>query len=240
MEEKTCKFVNKKIVYEGKDVNFVFKDFEIKEGEKSKIITYEYLEYKNNDKNNKNYPAYKLSILALNPKTKKILVKSIFRYAVNKLSLEFPIIDIKTENENNKNENENENENNKKFFDIIIETIDDYLKSIKIEGKFKKFLTSKKFTNIEDQIKIGSNCYYDPWKSDNRSIPCMIELNENVEKSPENEPENFVEYFLVDLSELLQFITDKINNENYCCCSELYNFAYGMHLKNILKEKKLI
>ena len=228
MEEKTCKFVNKKIAYEGKNVDFVFKDFEIKEGEKSKIITYEYLEYKNNDKNN-NFPAHKLSLFLMNPKTKKILITSIFRFAVNKLSLEFPIIDIKS----------NENEN-KKFYDIILETIDDYLKSKKIEGKFKKFLTSKKFDNVEDQIKIGSNCYYDPWKSDNRSIPCMIELNENVEKTPENEPENFVEYFLVDVSQLLQFITDKINNENYCCCSELYNFAYGLHLKKILKEKNLI
>ena len=228
MEEKTCKFVNKKIAYEGKNVDFVFKDFEIKEGEKSKIITYEYLEYKNNNNKNNNFPAHKLSLFLMNPKTKKILITSIFRFAVNKLSLEFPIIDIINNNNNNN------------FYDVIIETIDDYLKSKKLEGKFKKFLVSKKFNNIEDQIKIGSNCYYDPWKSDNRSIPCFIELNENCIKTPENEPENFIEYFLVDVSQLLQFITDKINNENYCCCSELYNFAYGLHLKNILKEKKLI
>ena len=238
----------KKLIYKGKFISYFIKEYEVKkEGKPPITIPYEVTEYNsrncdNNEENNgfitKNkYNIYAVSILAsikYSSKKPKLIVIGNFRYPVNKYCLEFPggIID-KSDLSNND-------------FHKAIEKA--CLRELEEETGYKaNFLNYSsggllsKYTggnlNKEEQLTVGSNIFYDPWKSLDNAILCIMEIDgddgNNRRKQNLDESE-LIKVFEVELDSLMEFINTKILKENFSCSSQLYNFALGLNFNKYL------
>ena len=224
MESNIPKLTNTQLQYKGKYLSFFTKDFEISKPEEQKTINkkYEILEYKpkNLEQNDQNNNIYAISIIPIiKSKPKKIIIISTFRYPINKYSLEFPrSYIIKKENENIEKLIE-ENVNSK------VEEKTGY------KGKFKCILS--KFFG-EKNIKMDTSVFFDPWKSTDNAIECVVEIDEENLNNNKNKKR---EVFEIEVEKLLDFITEKINLEEYACSVELYNFALGLNFNKYLNKK---
>ena len=103
------------------------------------------------------------------------------------------------------------------------------------KGKFKKFLADQNL-NENDQLEVCCNIYYDPWKSKDNFIQCICDVDENIEPEFQVEDEEIIDVFKVKIKDLIQFITEKVQNENYAISAELYMFACGMFWSEKLKS----
>jgi hypothetical protein len=94
--------------------------------------------------------------------------------------------------------------------------------------------------SIEEQIKLSSNIFYEPWKSRDNCVRLLVEKNEEDEKNKkESVKQNLdeceiIQTFSIEKNNLLNFIKDKVLKDNYTCSTELYNFALGIELNNLL------
>ena len=94
--------------------------------------------------------------------------------------------------------------------------------------------------SLDEQIKLSSNIFYDPWKSRDNCVRILVEINEEDEKNKkESVKQNLdeceiIQTFSIEKNNLLNFIKDKILKDNYTCSTELYNFALGIELNNLL------
>ena len=240
------------LIYKGKFLSYFIKEYEItnKNNQNSTILKpYETIDYNSRcfnqneipnefvGKNNYNiYAVNIIPIIKYSSKLKKIILISVFRYPINKLCLEFPggFID-KTDIESTC-ENFSDGIKNSALRELEEET--GYI------GKFISF-TSKYFSNnskslgLEQELKIGSNIFFDPWKSSDNSIQCLVEINgddvknKKCQKLDDNE---IIKVFEVEISDLMKFINEKVNKEGYGCSSELYNFALGLSFNEIIKN----
>ena len=90
----------------------------------------------------------------------------------------------------------------------------------------------------EEQLKVGSNIFTDPWKSCDSAIQCIMEIdgdNENNCKKQHLDESELIQVFEVEIDNVMEFINTKINKENYACCCLLYNFALGLNFNKLFK-----
>ena len=248
MENNLPIFKQKKLVYKGKFISYYIKEYEVKkEGKPPYIIPYEVTEY--NSRNNENteenngfitknkYNIYAVNILAIikySSKKPKILIIGNFRYPLNKYCLELPggIIDKSDLVDDN--------------FHKAIENA--CLRELEEEtgytGKFLNYSSGGPLSgysggnlNKDEQLDIGSNIFYDPWKSCDNAMQCIMEIdgdNENKCKKQHLDNAEFIQVFEVEVDNLMEFINTKINNDNFACCTQLYNFALGLNFNKFI------
>ena len=178
-----------------------------------------------------------------------ILLIENYRYPVDKKILEFPSGMIENleyrelEELHNKihsnSDEEEKNRLNNNFHQIMNEiTINSASRELKEEtgysGTFKSFFSLPN----RNSLKLFENIFYDPWKGMENAAFCMFEIDKSAEDNlfpKQNLDEcEVIKVHEVKLSELLNFITDKIENENYGCSSHVYSFAMGMQFSNLL------
>ena len=248
MEDNLPILKQKKLIYKGKFISYFIKEYELKKDGKNPItVPYEVTEYnsRNSEKNEENngfitknkYNIYAVNILAIikySLKEPKIIVIGNFRYPINKYCLELPggIID--------KSDLLNDD------FHKAIENA--CLRELEEETGYKgKFLNYSSggvlskynggILNKEEQLNIGSNIFYDPWKSCDNAVQCIMEIdgdNKNNCLKQHLDESELIKVFEVELENLMEFINTKILKENYSCCSQLYNFALGLNFNKYL------
>jgi ADP-ribose pyrophosphatase YjhB (NUDIX family) len=102
-------------------------------------------------------------------------------------------------------------------------------------GQFKSFFALPK----RNPIKIFENIFYDAWKGLENAAISVFEIDKRDEdnlKPKQNLDEcEVIKVHEVKLSELLEFITEKIENENYGCSSHVYSFAMGIQFRKFLE-----
>ena len=248
MQDSLPIFKQKKLVYKGRFISYYIKEYEVKkEGKPSIIVPYEVTEYNSrnadNDEDNngfitKNkYNVYAVNILGIikyASKKPKILVIGNFRYPTNKYCLELPggIID-KTDLSN-----------------------DDFHKAIEkaclreleeetgYKGKFLNYTSGGVLSNYsggkltkDEQLNLLSNVFYDPWKSVDNAVQCILEINgddeSNCKKKQHLDNAELIQVFEVEVDNLMEFINTKIQKDNFACCSQLYNFALGLNFNKL-------
>ena len=224
---KTTKYLETNIKTKGNFLSFLEKKYEItsENGEK-KITSWECVDYNNridNDLKNSNAPNA-VSIIPIIKKTREVIIISCFRYPINKFCLEFPsgIIDQKDGEDpliSTKNAAERE-----------------LLEETGYKGKFKCYLGNNKLS-VEKQFNICSNVFWDPWKSKDCSIQCILEVDDNCQPIQKLDPDEIIKVYKVKLDNLMDFINEKIENENCTVTCELYSFACGLYFsKNYNNE----
>lgn len=249
MENNIPIFKQKKLIYKGKFISYYIEEFEVKkEGKPPMIIPYELTEYnsRNSEKTEENngfitknkYNIYAVNILALikySTKKPKILIIGNFRYPLNKFCLELPggIID--------KSDLSNDD------FHKAIENacLRELEEETGFKGKFVSYSSGGVFSgysggnlNKEEQLNIGSNIFYDPWKSCDNAMQCIMEIdgdnNENKCKKQHLDNSEYIQVFEVEVDNLMEFINTKITKDNFACCTQLYNFALGLNFNKFI------
>ena len=241
------KLISTKLIYKGRFISYFIKDFEMINQNKKKITTYETVDYNSrifnqneieNEFLGKNaYTIYAVNIIPIikySSKPKKLIIVSVFRYPINKFCIEFPA-GFMDKTDINKDGKDNFIESIKKSALRELEEETGY------KGKFICFSSTffSKNLNLKEELKIGSNIFFDPWKSSDNAIQCIVEidgdniLNKNNQKLDDTE---FIQVFEVEIEKLMEFINDKMNKEKCGCSCELYNFALGLNFNNILNN----
>lgn len=216
---KSCTFIESRTKYKGHFLSFMESDFEVTDKEKKSKITWEYVQYNHNLSSNIKFG---VTIIPIIKKSNKIVIISNYRYAVKKCCLEFPSGLIEQKDENN----------NKDIDTIIKNTAKRELKEeTGYDGEFLSYMT---LPNINDSIKVMSNVYYDPWKSNDCSSFCIFDLKEKEQQSLDNC--EIIKVFEVDIDNLLDFITEKIKTNQFACSADLYSFSFGLKFKSVLDK----
>ena len=249
MEVKLPILKQKKLIYKGKFISYYIKEYEIeKEGKPPILIPYEVTEYnsRNSEKDEDNngfitknkYNIYAVNILGIikySSKKPKLLVIGNFRYPINKYCLELPggIID-KSDLSNN--------DFHKAIENACLRELEE---ETGYKGKFLNYASGGLLSgynggnlNKEEQINVGSNIFFDPWKSCDNAMQCIVEIdgdNENKCKKQNLDISELIQVFEVEIDNLMEFINTKINKDNFACCCLLYNFALGLNFNKILK-----
>lgn len=248
METNLPIFKQKKLVYKGKFISYYIKEYEVKkEGKPSIIIPYEITEYnsRNTEKNEENngfitknkYNVYAVNILGMikyKSKKPKLLVIGNFRYPINKYCLELPggIID--------KSDLSNDD------FHKAIEKacLRELEEETGYKGKFLNYTSGGALSsysggnlNKDEQLNICSNIFYDPWKSCDNAVQCVMEIDgddeNNLKKKQHLDDAELIQVFEVEVDNLMEFINTKIHKENYACVGPLYNIALGLNFSKI-------
>ena len=248
METNLPIFKQKKLVYKGKFISYYIKEYEVKnEGKPSIIIPYEITEYnsRNTEKNEENngfitknkYNVYAVNILGMikyKSKKPKLLVIGNFRYPINKYCLELPggIID--------KSDLSNDD------FHKAIEKacLRELEEETGYKGKFLNYTSGGALSsysggnlNKDEQLNICSNIFYDPWKSCDNAVQCVMEIDgddeNNLKKKQHLDDAELIQVFEVEVDNLMEFINTKIHKENYACVGPLYNIALGINFSKI-------
>ena len=242
-------FKEKKLIHKGRFISYYIKEYELhKEGKPPIIIPYEITEYnsrnaeKNEDNNgfiSKNkYNIYSVNILPIikySSKKPKLIIIANFRYPINKFCLEFPggIMD--------KSDLLNDD------FHKAIENacIRELEEETGYKGKFISYSSGGVFSgyngnnlNKEEQLNICSNIYYDPWKSVDNAVQCIMEIdgdNKDNHKKQHLDESELIQVFEVETDNLMEFINNKIQKDNFGCCCQLYNFALGLNFNKFIK-----
>jgi len=247
MEEKSFKLIKDDTLWEGQSLQFSLKKLEI-------------TNHSNNHKSICNWEYAKKSKCSFSPQViccipflksiqcgtdapeeiSVILVEK-YRLPVDKRVIEFPsfeftdhsfenfnkIIDNPISEKILNNEGQNDQEEISKF---VIETCEKELKtSIGYSVNFKTFLKSN-HKNLVDNSKFLKNIYFSPWVTNENVSLAMFEIDKTKEENIKNE------IFEVKLSNLLDFLINKINNEGFACSAPLFFFALGSRFKDVLKE----
>ena len=102
--------------------------------------------------------------------------------------------------------------------------------------------TSKYFgknNNLEEELKAGGNIFFDPWKSSDNAIQCIVEIDgdQATNKKEQNLDDNeYIKVYEIEIKDLMNFIYEKMNKEHCGCTSELYNFALGLNFNNKIND----
>jgi hypothetical protein len=248
MQESLPIFKQKKLIYKGRFISYYIKEYEVKkEGKPSIIIPYEVTEYnsRNSDNTEENngfitknkYDVYAVNILGIikyASKKPKILVIGNFRYPINKYCLELPggIID--------KSDLSNDD------FHKAIEKacLRELEEETGYKGKFLHYTSGGALSKYsggnltkDEQLNICGNIFYDPWKSSDNAVQCVVEINgddeKNCKKKQHLDAAELIKVFEVEVDNLMEFINTKIQKENFACVSSLYNFALGLNFNKI-------
>ena len=161
-----------------------------------------------------------VGIIAITKKSHQMVLIENFRFPINKKCIEFPAGMI--------DESEINAHPEKEPIDIVIDACKRELKEeTGYEGEFCTFLTIDSNSN---QVDFFTNIFADPWKSKDSTAMALFSID--LEKQNENKQEleccEIIKTYLVNINDLLQFISNKAINENYAIRSDLYALAYGM------------
>jgi len=237
-----------KLVYKGRFLSYFIKNFEINDQNKNSTILkpYETIDYNSRCFNQSeipnefigknNYNIYAINIIPIikySQKPKKLIIVSVFRYPLNKFCLEFPagFMDKK------------DIESSCEDFPNAIKKA--ALRELEEETGYKgNFIcnTSKYFgknNNLEEELKAGGNIFFDPWKSSDNAIQCIVEIDgdQATNKKEQNLDDNeYIKVYEIEIKDLMNFIYEKMNKEHCGCTSELYNFALGLNINNKIND----
>jgi len=253
--DKTYIFEKETNLYTGEYFRISKKKYHL-EHDKNKAIEWECV-YRNNLADFKKIygseiiPLIKNSDSELFIENFSILLIENYRYPVDKKILEFPAGIIDNHEYGNLESLHSQihlekDEQEKKF---LVEKFEEIMREMIINsasrelkeetgysGTFKNFFTLPK----KNPIKIFENLFYDQWKGLENGALSIFEIDksskENFAPQQSLDECEVIKVHEVKLSELLDFITDKIENENYGCSMHVYSFAMGLQFSNILKE----
>ena len=248
MQDSLPIFKQKKLVYKGRFISYYIKEYEVKkEGKPSIIIPYEVTEYnsRNSDNTEENngfitknkYNVYAVNILAIikyTSKKPKLLVIGNFRYPINKYCLELPggIID---------KSDLSDDDFHKAIEKACLRELEE---ETGYKGKFLHYTSGGALGNYnggnltkDEQLNICSNIFYDPWKSCDNGVQCVMEINgddeNNCKKKQHLDDAELIQVFEVEVDNLMEFINTKIQKENFACVGPLYNFALGLNFNKL-------
>ena len=103
----------------------------------------------------------------------------------------------------------------------------------------KEYYLMKKVIKENEQLEVCSNIYYDPWKSKDNFIQCICDVDDNIQPEIEVQDEEIVDVFKVKIENLIEFITQKVEKENYAVSAELYMFACGLFWSENIKKVQI-
>lgn len=257
LNDKIFEFENETQHHTGKYFRHVTRHYKISDGQNNNKVNWECF-YRTNINDYKSiYGSEIIGLVKSEDKstenifenTSVILIEN-YRYPVDKKILEFPSGIIEhNEYENledlykqmNECKDENEKEKFSSEYDKVLTrvTIGVGERELKEEtgyvGTFKGFFA---LPNV-NPMKIFANTFYDPWKSLENAAISIFEIDKSLEenKNPKQVLEDceIIKVHEVKLSELLNFISEKIDKENYGCSTHVYSFAMGLQFSNILK-----
>jgi 8-oxo-dGTP pyrophosphatase MutT (NUDIX family) len=163
-------------------------------------------------------------------KENKVLIIENFRYPVEKKVLEFPAGIIEDE------EIPEGIIDDKAFEEVIIKAGKRELyEETGYTGEFVSFYSLPGMNSV----KTFENLFFDPWKSSENSAILIFHINKNLEENlhplQDLELEENIKVHEVELNNLINFIDEKVNKENYACCMNLYHFAMALRLNEVLK-----
>ena len=236
------------LVYKGRFLSYFIKNYEINGPNKNSTIlkSYETVDYNSRCFNQSeipnefigknNYNIYAINIIPIikySQKPKKLIIVSVFRYPINKLCLEFPAgfmdkTDIDSSSED--------------FSNAIKKAA---LRELEEETGYKgDFIcnTSKYFgknNNLEEELKTGGNIFFDPWKSSDNAIQCIVEINGDQamnKKEQKLDDTEYIKVYEIEIKDLMDFIYEKMNKEQCGVSSELYNFVLGLNFNNKIND----
>ena len=88
-------------------------------------------------------------------------------------------------------------------------------------------------------MKVCGNIFYDPWKSSDNAVQCIMTIDgddeKNCNKKQHLDESELIQVFEVEVDNLMEFINTKIQKENFACCSQLYNFALGLNFNKLFQ-----
>ena len=236
------------LVYKGRFLSYFIKNYEINCPNKNSTIlkSYETVDYNSRCFNQSeipnefigknNYNIYAINIIPIikySQKPKKLIIVSVFRYPINKFCLEFPAgfmdkTDIDSSSED--------------FSNAIKKAA---LRELEEETGYKgDFIcnTSKYFgknNNLEEELKTGGNIFFDPWKSSDNAIQCIVEINGDQamnKKEQKLDDTEYIKVYEIEIKDLMDFIYEKMNKEQCGVSSELYNFVLGLNFNNKIND----
>ena len=236
------------LVYKGRFLSYFIKNYEINGPNKNSTIlkSYETVDYNSRCFNQSeipnefigknNYNIYAINIIPIikySQKPKKLIIVSVFRYPINKFCLEFPAgfmdkTDIDSSSED--------------FSNAIKKAA---LRELEEETGYKgDFIcnTSKYFgknNNLEEELKTGGNIFFDPWKSSDNAIQCIVEINGDQamnKKEQKLDDTEYIKVYEMEIKDLMDFIYEKMIKEQCGVSSELYNFALGLTFNNKIND----
>ncbi len=100
-------------------------------------------------------------------------------------------------------------------------------------GEFKGFLNVNSDNNFLSKIGacFFTNLYYSPWISDENSCLVLLEIDKSKQKTivkQSLENEEIIKTYEVKVKDLMNFINQKLENDNYACSAHLYLMALGL------------
>ena len=217
---KTCKLLNSTVKYKGKFLSYIEKQYEIKDKDKISTYNWESVEY---NMSHCKHAHFGISIIPIIKSTNEFVVIGNFRYPLGKFCLEFPagMVD---------NKDVQKDGNVKEMIEKAGER--ELLRETGYIGHFKSYFT---LPNVNNPVTFLTHVYSDPWKSNDTCVPCIFEIdseNSKVEKQNLDQCE-IIKVFRVKKENLISFITDKLNQEDYVCSNQLYSLAMGLQFNNI-------
>ncbi len=180
---------------------------------------------------------------------KRVLIIENFRYPIEKRCLEFPagIIDpdemvhvkeiyekiTKATNEEETKTLNQEFENNSQKA-IIHGALREFKEETGYTGTFNKFLNLNGYSSVN----VFKNLFHAPWISyENCGIALMdidMETEENKNPKQNLEKDELIKVHFVELGNLMNFINEKMEKEDFGCNSQLYYFAVGMNFGSFI------
>jgi 8-oxo-dGTP pyrophosphatase MutT (NUDIX family) len=253
MENKIeVNYISSEDIYVGKYLRYTTKKYEIEKNNNKNDIIWECV-YRTNLADFKSI--YGSEVIALmknipNDNDTYIILIENYRFPVDKKILELPsgIIDPDEYGSLEKLYRLIQNEICEEKRKEIQDSYDNMLKKIAISsgqrelkeetgyvGTFKTFLTLPKY----NPVKLFSSIFYDPWKClENAALSVFdIDMSNSENINPEQELDSceVIKTHKVKLSELLDFISEKVENEGYGVSTHLYFLAVGLKFSDIIK-----
>ena len=254
MDEKLYKLVKDDIIYKGTNLEYCLKELEITHLSKNTISTcfWEYIRKANSSKYIQtigciSYLKPEKNIIDFGELT--IILVEKYRLPVERKVLEFPSSSIDEVEYNelvsliDKIENIKDIDFKSKIDSMLNNVIANFSlkvlnKNTGFTGEFKSIVQTN--NNIPCSKAIFKNIYFSPWISSENCSFVLLEIDkskkENVNISANSQKNKLINTHEVKVKDLLDFIMNKVNKENYSCSAYLFYFAFGLMFKDIFKD----
>jgi 8-oxo-dGTP pyrophosphatase MutT (NUDIX family) len=252
-ENNSVNYIDSEDIYVGKYLRYTTKKYEIEKNGNKNTIAWECV-YRTNLADFKS--VYGSEVIALmknipgDSDTHILLIEN-YRFPVEKKILELPsgLIDPEEYGSLEKLYRSMQAEVDEHVKKGYQDSYDELLKEVAIKsgqrelkeetgytGTFQTFLTLPKY----NPIKLFANIFYDPWKClENAAFSIFnidMSMTENQNPVQQLDSCEVIKTHKVKLSELLDFISEKVENEGYGVSTHLYFLAVGLRFSDIVKN----